>query len=286
MEKVVQYSSFCLYFFDLKIVIHIFKGIKRTYERQRTIIGNRNAQHYGYKHLPLMPDLEYDKFVIDLLHMFLRVSDVLLDLLIDSIFRADRLEQNTLFEYERHINTAIFANFLHHKCKRSPTPRGLKLVELRDSLTQNWTGGSKRILFKEITKDSSNIYALFGNNFENTLEVSQIWDKFWKLDIILRSDEVNTATSIEDKTKEISTLFKKAYALQKITPYIHFLFYHLHESYSKFGNLNYYSAQGLEKLNDQSTYQYFGSTNKSKTFIKQMLEKDFRIGFLEDEFIY
>ncbi len=233
-----------------------------------------------------MPDIDYDKFVIDLLHMFLRVSDVLLDLLIDSILRADNFEQNSVFEYERHKNTAIFANFLHQKCKRNKTLSGLKLVELRDSLTQNWTGGSKRILFKEITQESSNIYALFGNNFEKTLEVSQIWDKFWKLDIILHSNEVITAKSIEDRTKEISRLFSRVYALQKITPYIHFLFYHLHESYSKFGNLNYYSAQGLEKLNDQSTYQFFGSTNKSKSFIKQMLEKDIRIGFLEDELVY
>ncbi len=225
-------------------------------------------------------------FVIDLLHMFLRVSDVLLDLLIDSIFRADRFEQNSLFDFERHKSTAILANFLHQKCKRNKTPKGLKLVELRDSLTQNWTGGSKRILFKEITKESSNINTLFGNNFEKTLEVSQIWDKFWKLDIMLRSDEAIPAKLIEDKTKEISNLFTKTYLLQKITPYIHFLFYHLHEAYSKFGNLNYYSAQGLEKLNDLSTYQFFGSTNKSKTFIKQMLEKDFRIGFLEDELIY
>jgi hypothetical protein len=264
----------------------IFTGTKRTLERQRTTLENGNSLHLGYKHLPLLPDIDYEMIVIDLLHMFLRVSDVLFDLLIDSIFRADRLEPNSLFDYERHKSTAILANFLNQKCKRNKTPSGLKLLELRENLTQNWTGGSKRILFEEITKEISNINILFGNNFEKTLEVSQIWEKFWKLDIMLRSDEAISAKSIEDKTKEIYKLFTKTYALQKITPYIHFLFYHLHESYSKFGNLNYYSAQGLEKLNDLSTYQFFGSTNKSKNFIKQLLEKDFRIGFLEDEFIY
>ena len=59
---------------------------------------------------------------------------------------------------------------------------------------------------------------------------------------------------------------------------------HLPEAYENFGN--FFSAQGLEKLNDLSTYQYFSSTNKSikngtdNTFIKQMLEKDFRMATL------
>jgi len=43
------------------------------------------------------------------------------------------------------------------------------------------------------------------------------------------------------------------------------------------GNLSYWSNEGLEKLNDLTTHDFFSMTNKSKTFIKQMLEKDVRL---------
>jgi len=39
--------------------------------------------------------------------------------------------------------------------------------------------------------------------------------------------------------------------------------------------------KGLEKLNDLSTRQFFSSTNKKGDAIKQMLEKDFRVAYLE-----
>jgi hypothetical protein len=89
---------------------------------------------------------------------------------------------------------------------------------------------------------------------------------------------------VKNKTTEFLKKFTEIYHTSKITPYIHFLSFHLHEQYEKYGNLDYFSAQGLEKLNDFSTYQFFSSTKKNKNFIKQMLEKDFRIALLEDSF--
>jgi len=47
--------------------------------------------------------------------------------------------------------------------------------------------------------------------------------------------------------------------------------------HKKYGHLNYFSAQGLEKLNDFSTSDFFRSTNKNKEFIKQILNKDYRM---------
>jgi hypothetical protein len=47
----------------------------------------------------------------------------------------------------------------------------------------------------------------------------------------------------------------------------------------KFGNINYFSAQGLEKLNDLTTNEFFLATNKAKKdnlFIMQILQRDLR----------
>ncbi len=55
------------------------------------------------------------------------------------------------------------------------------------------------------------------------------------------------------------------------------LSFHVPELYEKYGPLNYFSGQGLEKLNDLTTVQFFRNTNKKETFLKQLLEKAFRL---------
>jgi hypothetical protein len=48
------------------------------------------------------------------------------------------------------------------------------------------------------------------------------------------------------------------------------------DMHKKYGNLSYFSAQGLEKLNDFSTVDFFRSTNKKENYIEQILNKDYR----------
>ena len=62
-----------------------------------------------------------------------------------------------------------------------------------------------------------------------------------------------------------------------MTPYLHVTCIHFHEMHKSHGNLNYFSNEGVEKLNDLSTFSFFRSTNKRPTFIKQMLERDARL---------
>ena len=116
-------------------------------------------------------------------------------------------------------------------------------------------------------------------------KIKKLWALYWEIDRRLRSKIVTFSHRyIKLKTREFLKRFLEIYPQKELTPYIHFFSLHLHEQYEKFGNLNYFSAQGIEKLNDFSTYQFFSSTNKKENFIKQMLEKDFRISLLEDSF--
>jgi hypothetical protein len=73
----------------------------------------------------------------------------------------------------------------------------------------------------------------------------------------------------------------------KVTPYIHVFCNHVHEFIQEHGNINTFNEEGLEKLNDISTLQYFRSTNKwvkEKKFILQLLLKRSRISYLESFF--
>jgi len=80
-------------------------------------------------------------------------------------------------------------------------------------------------------------------------------------------------------------LFLSIYQTSKVPPYIHLLCFHIPDLYEKYGPLNYFSGQGLEKLNDLTATQLFRCTNKKKEFIKQQLERDYRMLDYEKKFL-
>jgi len=244
------------------------------------ILGDKRNDQLGYQYLPMLPDIKHDKFVIDLLHMFIRIGQVLIDLLVDALTFADGIgSELTKYFSNKHKKTALFADFLHNECNQNKINDGLNLKELRIAFKQNLTGSSLRNIFKK--NSEINISSILGTEFEKP---SSLWLKFWEIDILLRSNQDYTPEFLENRTKEFHHLFTTTYHFSKMTPYLHFFCFHLHDSYKNVGNLEYFSSQGLEKLNDLSTYQFFGGTNKHKNFIKQILEKDFRMLFLDEKF--
>ncbi len=63
--------------------------------------------------------------------------------------------------------------------------------------------------------------------------------------------------------------FTQIYQIKHITPYIHCMTHHLHESWTLFGNICFFSGQGIEKLNDMSTIRFFKSTNKKSDLLNK-----------------
>lgn len=60
--------------------------IERTQAQART---NCLTNIYGYKHEPLIDYIEFDCVIIDFLHLFLRISDQLFDLLQEKLILKD-----------------------------------------------------------------------------------------------------------------------------------------------------------------------------------------------------
>ncbi|CAF0916268.1 unnamed protein product [Didymodactylos carnosus] len=67
--------------------------------------------------------------------------------------------------------------------------------------------------------------------------------------------------------------FIDLFGYEMVTPYIHVLASHLPEFYGRWMDLNTFSLQGVEKINDLLTQDYFRATNKKGSFFKQMLRK-------------
>ena len=83
---------------------------------------------------------------------------------------------------------------------------------------------------------------------------------------------------------EWGKLFLSVYESKHITPYIHIFITHLGQFVQQHKDVNSFNMQGLEKLNDLTTKQYFQATNKrEKEFLKQILNKRNRIEYLSSK---
>ena len=81
----------------------------RTIEENIELCGlsrHSKSKKYNVSHLPLFPTIPLKNFVIDNLHLFLRVADVLIDQLILELRRQDLINK-----------TKKFSNFDVKKCK-------------------------------------------------------------------------------------------------------------------------------------------------------------------------
>lgn len=80
------------------------------------------------------------------------------------------------------------------------------------------------------------------------------------------------------------TLFLSVYQTKHVTPYIHLLVSHVPEFLEIYRTISQFSQQGLEKLNDDITKDYFRSTNhRDPDALKQLLLKLNRLEELADQ---
>lgn len=84
------------------------------------------------------------------------------------------------------------------------------------------------------------------------------------------------------RAKSWVKLFNSLYQTKDVTPYMHAFAMHVPEFLSLYGNINMFSQQGLEKLNDLTTIHFQHSTNhKESQALRQILQKRNRIEELE-----
>ena len=138
-------------------------------------------------------------------------------------------------------------------------------------------GPEKLKLFNTI-----NISLLFPS-LSNAERINTLWKSFVKIYSVLRSTVPLNEEQVDGLQKEIQEwiiLFKSIYQSKHITPYIHLL---VSQFLKMYGTIAPFSQQGLEKLNDDLTKDYFRSTNhKSNEALQQMLLKLNRLEELRD----
>lgn len=109
--------------------------------------------------------------------------------------------------------------------------------------------------------------------------ILKIWRDFYNIYNLVKINKLNSK-QIQDQTKSWANLFLSVFQRSEITPYIHVFISHLSQFVDMHNDINKFNIQGLEKLNDLTTSQYFRGTNKKKDYLKQILAKRNRIEYL------
>lgn len=240
----------------------------RTIEEiiSKSKLGKRNPSRYNCSHEPLFPFVPIERVVIDSLHMFLRISDTLTNLLIRDLFIHDQSQKTKYLEtYKTFLNEVCSIRF---KWNESRDKKELKYRDL--------TGPEKIRLFSNI-----NIPSLF-LLLPKKEQLQNLWSEFFRVMNKINERDCDP-NEIDSDTKSWVRSFVSVYQGKDCTPYIHAFAMHTSQFIRLYGNVISFTQQGLEKLNDITTKHFQRATNhRGLHSLKQILEKRNRIELLQD----
>ena len=229
---------------------------------------------------PIFPFIPLSRVMIDTLHLYLRIADVLIENLIQELRVLDTIDKTTLFKAgafcrEKHKYMSKYESFLaeigiNFKWFVNKDSRKLEYRDL--------TGPEKLLLFQKI-----NILDLMEDEVKG-ITIQKLWDNFSKLICEIKEDfrEDSKIELYAAAIKSWISEYNDIYTAASVTPYMHAFSQHIPEFLKLYGNINIFNQQGLEKYNDQSSRDYFRSTNhRNLESLRQMLLKKNRVQLLE-----
>ncbi|KAJ8018208.1 hypothetical protein HOLleu_43930 [Holothuria leucospilota] len=211
----------------------------------------------------------------DVLHLYLRISEQLVNQLIDEIRRRDNIAKNTKeLRREKAQNIVRFENFIQSLNIKWNfyVDKNTSSIKCRD-----FTGPEHLLIQKKIDFET-----LIPGRPKLT-EIKMLWMKFSEIMTYLKSITVSNImrASLAMKCKEWIQLYCGIYQAKDVTPYMHILMFHVPEAIFLHGDINIFLQQGMEKMNDLVTSWYFRSSNHNKLdALEQILMKQNRIEYL------
>ena len=236
----------------------------------------------GYIRPPILNFIEFDSVILDMLHLYLRVTDRFFEIIGILIEKADGLNSSA-FNLDKRPCFKRYIDFIENCKVTNPfytSKKNITIYKLR-SLNSN----ERKIILEKLAK--SKIQVIFPE-IENTKARSLTFVIKFFTDTIekIRKNELNES-NLDELKEDLKNWLGQYVELvprntKEITPYIHIFAFHLPEFILKHKNINIYNLQGLEKLNDFVTQIYHCSSNKHKlnnSYIFQMIKKRNRVDF-------
>ncbi|KAJ7327833.1 hypothetical protein OS493_026112 [Desmophyllum pertusum] len=239
--------------------------IRRTLEEIKSLCHSKD--NFGCIHQPLL-DIPITHIVPDELHLLLRITDKLLQNVIDEVLERDAVED---FEKSRGQPKGVYLNRLVKEINGlgiSFSVWNKRNADGSESQVKEFTSllgfQKKKLLYGFPSKLHECIYP------DTCATVKKIWTDFGTLyDKI--SDFKLTETDANDifvEGKAWIELFcslrgvRPGYIRPRVTPYMHLIPYHLPFFVQKHGCLKKFTGQGVEKNNDDAKRILFQKSNK------------------------
>ena len=253
------------------------EGARTTQEiSEKAKLPKKSKLRFNCSETPIFSFIPLQNVIIDHLHLFLRISDVLINLLIRDLQVVDGISKatSTLPNKTKGKYMVIYKDFLNGPCKIKFNwfiNKESKKLQYRDL-----TGPEKIRLFQNIK-----IPQLFpALNTKNDLQ--KLWKDFYSLIQQLGKSECDDVDEFEISVKSWVTKFARLYQTKDVTPYMHAFAMHVPQFLRLHGNISSFTQQGLEKLNDITTKFYHRSSNHHDfESLKQVLQKHNRLELLE-----
>ena len=245
----------------------------RTIAEIEAFLKLPKTRRKGCHEKPIFHFIPIDHTIIDSLHLYLRITDLLINLLIQDLRRQDGILKSTL-DRSKHSNVTAYETFLNDQCKIH-----FKWYTCQDTKQLKWrdlTGPEKIRLFKHMDIPK------YFPDIPNASVIQDVWGEFARLFDQLGKSSIN-CDELEKDIKTWVNLFLRVYQTKNITPYVHSFAFHVPEFIRKYGTIGQFTQQGLEKLNDLTTQHFLRSSNhRNLEALKQVLQKRNRLEKLTD----
>ena len=239
--------------------------MRRTVEEIKRL--SHSKDNCGCIHHPLF-DIPLPNVIPDELHLLLRITDKLLQNVIDEVLERDSVEDfdkprgQTKGAHLKNLVQAINDLGISFSVwnKRNPDGSESQVNEFTSLL-----GTQKKKLLSELP---SRLHTFL---YPDTCEtVKKIWDDFGSLYSMIADFNLTTDASrdIFDKAKAWIDLFcslrgaRPGYTRPRVTPYMHLIPYHLPFFVQRHGCPKKFTGQGVEKNNDDAKRIFFQNSNK------------------------
>ena len=123
----------------------------------------------------------------------------------------------------------------------------------------------------------------FDRRFTSTddhIDITKLLRDFYRIHMgITHNFYISNLALLKPRVAEWQERFNKVFHLKHQTPYMHLMYDHITQLIEQEGDIDVFNIQGLEKLNDNTSTEYFRKTNKKKDFIEQMIRSRSRTEF-------
>jgi hypothetical protein len=203
-------------------------------QREHLLIKDSTARK-GYKRESIL-QMNYDKFVKDMLHLKLNMNRVLVSALLENLCQLDKYDRKSplLLNQSKHPNLTKWFLFLNETCKIQVRPIHSK------EIMRTLRGEEINHLYENLKE--GDLVKMFPKAREIDI-VDMIWIDFWHIYQAVISN-VLVPDKIAEYTYVWFKMFNSVYPASYITPYIHYFVGHLHHQVSLHGDINLYNEQG------------------------------------------